>query len=213
MDRDPFTSDGMEPIAADLPGYSYGASSLRMSPVSSLEFEQLKISAGFTAESEDYLKLAGSVLANQTHQIVAQWRAGIIASIPHLARHSRSPDGSPLPEYLARSNLRFQQWILDTCLRPYDQDWLNYQHEIALRHTTVRKNQVDNVVSTPYVPFRDIIAFTSAMNETIKPYLAAKGHSADQVHNMHRAWCASIQLQIALWTKTYMNLGSTDQQW
>jgi hypothetical protein len=165
----------MEPIAADLPGYSYGASSLRMSPVSSLEFEQLKISAGFTAESEDYLKLAGSVLANQTHQIVAQWRAGIIASIPHLARHSRSPDGSPLPEYLARSNLRFQQWILDTCLRPYDQDWLNYQHEIALGIPPSRRIKSTMLSLRRTCHFEDIIAFTSVMNETIKPYLAANG--------------------------------------
>jgi hypothetical protein len=150
------------------------------------------------------------VLASQTEQIVHHWRSGIIASIPNLARHSRTPQGDAIPEYLANSNLRFQQWILDTCLRPYDQDWLNYQHEIALRHTTLKKNQVDGVRSTSYVPLRDIIAFVAVMNETIKPYLAAKGHSAEEVDKMHRAWCKSLQLQLSLWSQPYMNQAANE---
>src|SRR5271157_3325510 len=157
-------------------GYAYGAEAVAKSWISLQELEQLKISVGFTAEDERYLRLAGEVLAGQTRQIVEHWRSGIIAGIPHLARHSRSPEGDPLPEYLARTNLRFQQWILDTCLRPYDQDWLNYQHEIALRHTSAKKNKVDGVRSTQYVPLRDVLAFIAVINETIKPYLAAKGH-------------------------------------
>src|ERR1700678_4070162 len=145
------------------------------------DLENLKITAGFAAEDERYLRLAGEVLAGQTKQIVDHWRSGIIAGIPNLARHSRTPEGKPNPEYLAASNLRFQQRILDTCLRPYDQDWLNYQREIALRHTTTKKNKVDGVQSTSYVPLRDIIAFTAVMNETLKPYLAAKGNTPEDV--------------------------------
>ena len=186
---------------------------MAISPVSLAELGQLKISVGITAEHVQHLAMAGEVLDSQTRQIVEHWRSAIIASIPHLARHSRSPDGVLLPNYLKRSNLRFQQWILDTCLRPYDQDWLNYQHEIALRHTTAMKNRVDTVDSTPYVPFRDIVAFTAVMNETIKPYIAANGHNADQVDSMHQAWCKSIQLQIALWAKPFMDASANGQQW
>ncbi len=40
---------------------------------------------------------------------------------------SRTPEGDAIPGYLAKNNLRFQQWILDTCLRPYDPDWINAQ--------------------------------------------------------------------------------------
>jgi hypothetical protein len=74
------------------------------------QLEDLKISAGFTDEDQGYLRLAGEVLADQTAQIVHHWRNGIIASIPNLARHSRTPEGEANPEYLAKSNLRFQQW-------------------------------------------------------------------------------------------------------
>lgn len=194
----------MKTISGQISGYSYGAAGLAASPVSLTELENLKTSAGFTEETQRYLRLAGEVLADQTAQIVNHWRSRIIAGIPQLARHSRTPEGDPIPEYLAKSNLRFEQWILDTCLRSYDQDWLNYQHEIALRHTTVKKNQTDGVRSTQYVPLRDVIAFVAVMNETIKPYLAAKGHSAEEVDKMHLAWSKSLQLQLALWTGPYM---------
>src|SRR5271170_5501354 len=193
----------MKKVAEQIHGYTYGSAEVTASPVSMQDLENLKVSVGFTADDRRYLQLAGEVLAGQTSQIVQHWRSGIIAGIPNLARHSRSPDGEPLPEYLAKSNLRFEQWILDTCLRPYDQDWINYQYEIALRHTTVKRNKTDGVRSTPSVPFRDIIAFAAVMNDTIKPYLAAKGHSAEEVDKMHRAWCKSIQLQLALWSGPY----------
>jgi hypothetical protein len=76
------------------------------------QLQSLKTSAGFTDEDARYLRIAGEVLKDQTSQIVAHWRSGIIAGIPNLARHSRTPDGQPIPKYLAKSNLRFEQWIL-----------------------------------------------------------------------------------------------------
>ncbi len=203
----------MKKVADEIRGYTFGTEAVAASPVSLDELDQLKISAGFTEEDEKFLRLAGEVLAGQTKQIVNHWRSGIIASIPHLARHSRTPEGEAIPEYLAQSNLRFEQWILDTCLRPYDQDWLDYQQEIALRHTSLKKNQTDGVRSTAFVPFRDIVAFVAVMNETIKPYLAGKGHTEDEVEGMHRAWCRSLQMQIALWSKPYLDEAKTDNEW
>jgi hypothetical protein len=203
----------MKKVAEHIHGYTYGTNDVALSPVSMRELEDLKASVGFTAEDERYLRLAGEVLTEQTKQIVDHWRSGIIASIPNLARHSRTPDGNPIPEYLASSGLRFQQWILDTCLRPYDQDWLNYQYEIALRHTSRKKNRTDAVESTSHVPLRDIIGFIAVMNEIIKTYLAAKGHSADEVEKMHRAWCKSMQLQTALLALPYAAPGLTPGEW
>lgn len=203
----------MKKVADHIHGYTYGADDVPASPVSLQDLENLKITVGFTAEDERYLKIAGEVLAGQTEEIVRHWRSGIIAGIPHLARHSRTPEGDPIPEYLGQSNFRFQQWILDTCLRPYDQDWLNYQQEIALRHTSLKKNKTDGVRSTPHVPLRDIIAFVAVMNETIKPYLAAKGHAPEEVERLHRAWCKSLQMQIALWSRPYADSGQAPNEW
>jgi Protoglobin len=203
----------MKKVADDIHGYTYGMTDVGTSRVSMQELEDLKVSVGFTEEDQNYLQLAGEVLADQTRQIVEHWRSGIIASIPNLARHSRTPEGDAIPDYLAKSNLRFEQWILDTCLRPYDQDWINYQEEIALRHTSLKKNKVDGVRSTLYVPLRDMIAFIAVINETIKLYLTAKGHSAEEVDKMHRAWCKSLQLQSALWARPYTDTGQAPNEW
>jgi len=67
----------------------------------------------------------------------------------------------------------------------------------------LKKNKIEGVDSTPYVPLRDIILFVAVMNETIKPYLAAKGHAPEDVEKMHRAWTKSLQLQIALWAQPF----------
>jgi Protoglobin len=203
----------MNPAGEGIPGYTYGTSAVAGSTVSLQELDMLKISAGFTQEDERYLQLAGTVLQGRTAQIVQHWRNEIIASIPNLARHSRSPEGEAIPQYLANSNLRFEQWILDTCFRPYDQDWANYQQEIALRHTSVKKNRTDAVQSTPYVPLRDIIGFMAVINETIKPYLAVNGHAQDDVDRMHRAWCKSMQIQLALWAAPYADGTHAPNEW
>lgn len=196
-----------------IPGYNYGSAEIGPSPVSSADLAQLEVTVGLDAEDRRYLELAADVLGDQLAAVVMQWRRDIIGSIPNLSRHSRSPQGELLLQYVEASNLRFEQWILDTCTRPYDQDWLNYQHEIARRHMTARKNLTDHVSSTRYVPFRDCMAFVAVMNETIKPYLAAKGHSSEKVERMHRAWCKSMQLQMALWAKAYADAAGVEDQW
>lgn len=203
----------MIPAGGRIPGYSYGSAEVARSPIGPAELAELKVSAGFTAEDEHYLRLAGEVLQDQTDQVVRHWRSSIIAAIPNLARHSRGPKDEPIPAYLERSNARFRQWILDTCLRPYDQNWIDYQQEIALRHTSAKKNQVDGVHSTPFVPLRDAIAFLGVMNQTIKPYLASKGHSAQDVERMHTAWCKSMQLQMALWMGPYSDSRQVPKEW
>lgn len=203
----------MMPAGGQIPGYSYGSAEVARSPIGPAEFAELKVSAGFTEDDERYLRLAGEVLQDQTDNVVRHWRSSIIAGVPNLARHSRSTTDEAIPAYLERSNARFSQWILDTCLRPYDQDWVDYQQEIALRHTGAKKNQVDGVRSTPFVPLRDVIAFLGVMNDTIKAYLASKGHSEEDVKRMHAAWCKSMQLQMALWIGPYSDSRQAPKEW
>src|SRR5579863_5192922 len=183
-------------VAEEIPGYTYGTAESAKSPVSLADLELLKKTVSFTDEDQKYLHMAGEVLADQTEAVVKAWRA-VIGANPHLAQYSFGPEGKPDAHYSAESGLRFRQWILDTCFRSYDQDWLNYQQEIALRHTSVKKNQTDHVESAAHIPLRYVIAFTAVINDAVKPFLGAKGHSPEDVERMHRAWCKSVQLQIA----------------
>jgi hypothetical protein len=76
-----------------------------------LVLEELKVSVGWTDDDSIFLQLAGRVLEDHTKEIVDHWRNGIIASIPNLARHSQTPEGDRIPEYVANSGERFEQWI------------------------------------------------------------------------------------------------------
>ena len=187
----------------EIAGYSYGAKEVANSPVSLEELEQLKQTVTLADEEIPYLRMAGDVLNGQEHQVVDTWRA-IIGSQPHLAKYFVAPDGKPDENYKANVKERFARWVLDTCRRPYDQAWLDYQHEIGLRHTHLKKNKTDDANTPPHIPLRYLIAFTAVINETIKPFLANKGNSLEEVEAMHRAWCKAVLLQIALWSRAYV---------
>jgi hypothetical protein len=119
----------MRRFAGPISGYAYGDAGT--SPVSFQDLENLKVSVGWTKEDERYRPMAGEVLSDRTKPLVDRWRRVIIASIPNLSCHSRTPDGQPHPDYQTKSGLRFERGFLITCFRPYDQDSLNYQHEIT----------------------------------------------------------------------------------
>jgi Protoglobin len=128
--------------AREIPGYGFGAQATARSPLGLEDLELLKQTVLFTEEDEEYLRLAGDVLEDQVDEILDLWY-GFVGSHPHLIRYFAGPDGEPNAGYLERVRERFKRWILDTCRRPYDQQWLDYQHEIALRHTRAKKNQTD----------------------------------------------------------------------
>lgn len=189
-----------------LPGYTYGTSEVASSPVSLQDLDLLKQAVMFTEEDVGYLRQAGEVLADQVEEILDLWY-GFVGSHPHLLHYFTGPDGQPIEKYLGNVRARFGQWILDTCNRPYNRDWLNYQQEIALRHHRTKKNQTDQVQSVEIVPLRYLIAFIYPISATIKPFLAKKGHSADEVEKMFQAWFKSVVLQVALWSYPYAREG------
>ena len=110
-------------------------------------------------------------------------------------------------DYLAGVRKRFGQSILDTCNRPYGQAWLNYQQEIGLRHERVKKNQTDGVNAVPIISYRYLVAFISPITATIKPFLAKKGHKAEEVEKMHQAWFKAVVLSVTLWSLPYVKEG------
>jgi hypothetical protein len=187
-----------------IPGYAYGK--VARSPVGLDDLELLKHSVLFTEEDERYLRMAGQVLADQVEEILDLWY-GFVGSRPHLVYYFGGPDGKPDAAYLAAVRRRFGQWILDTCNRPYDQEWLNYQHEIGLRHHRSKKNQTDGVRSVPHIGHRYLVSFIYPITATIKPFLAKKGHTPAEVEKMHQAWFKSLVIQVALWSHPYVREG------
>lgn len=192
--------------AATIAGYDYGRDRIPRSPVSLTDLQQILETVDFTDTDRRYLTMAGDVLADQAEQMVDAWRARIGAQ-PHLARWFFDPNGHPNERYKAAVKPRFVQWVLDTCRRPYDQAWLDYQDEIGRRHTPEKKNVTDEVSGPPVVPHRYLIAFAAVIITTARGFLAAKGHSTDDVDGMSTAWCKAVLLTVALWSRPYARDG------
>jgi hypothetical protein len=190
----------------DVPGYDFGARSVSRSLLGVEELDLLKQTVLFTEEDEEYLRLAGDVLEDQADEVLDLWY-GFVGSHPHLIYYFSGTDGEPDADYLGRVRERFKQWILDTCGRPYDQEWLDYQQEIALRHTRAKKNQTDGAQAPEHIPLRYMIAFIYPITATIKQFLANKGHAAEEVEKMHQAWFKSVVLQVTLWCQPYAREG------
>lgn len=184
-------------------GYTYGAAAA--SPVSLQELDLLKQTVLFTDEDEKYLRLAGEVLKDQTDAVLDLWY-GFVGGHPHLV-HYFTKNGQPNMDYLTAVRHRFGQWIMDLCNRKYDQEWLDYQHEIGLRHHSIKKNKTDNVDAVPIIHFRYLVAFIFPITATIKSFLANKGHSADEVEKMYAAWFKAVTLTVTLWCYPYINKG------
>ena len=191
----------------NIPGYTYGTNAVPRSPVTLADFELMKKSVLFGDEDVKYLRLSHDIVKDQVEAILDVWY-GFVGSNPHLlASFTSKSDGKPLGDYLAAVRKRFGQWILDTARAEYDQQWLDYQHEIGLRHHRTRKNQTDGAASTNIVPFRDLFALVFPVTLTLRPFLSKKGNSAEDVEKMYAAWVKSCLLQVTLWSHPYIKDG------
>lgn len=193
----------MDSTRSTLKGYNYGQAAI--SPVTMEDLTLLKASVMFGPEDEVFLRLAGDVLSDQTEEITDLWYE-LIGSHPHLLKYFSKNNMANL-EYLTAVRLRFAQWIKDLCYRPFDQDWLNYQHEIALRHHKIKKNVTDEIEAAPFVHYRYITAFIYPVTAFIRPLLFKQGHSAAEVEAMHQAWFKAVVLSATLMTYPYIRSG------
>ena len=187
-----------------MPGYDFGR--VPDAPISDEEFELLKRAVMLTDEDFKYLKMACDILKDQIDAILDLWY-GWVGSNPHLVYYFGDKAGRPIPEYLDAVRKRFGQWILDTTCRDYDREWLNYMYEVGLRHHKSKKGKTDKVDTVEHVPLRYIVAFIAPIGLTIRPFLAKKGHSAEDVERMWSAWLKSVVLQVAIWARPYSKEG------
>lgn len=189
-----------------IPGYDYGTSNVTHSPVSMEELHQIEQCAGWTEEDARVLRRHGDIFKDRAEEMVDSWRA-VIAGQRHLAQWFVRPDGKQDDAYKSRVNKRFVQWVIDTCFRPRDQAWLDYQEEIGLRHTPAKKNQTDGGVTPPVVPLRYLIAFTAAAITSVRKFFIEAGVKDPELRRLEDAWAKALQISLALWARPYTKGG------
>jgi hypothetical protein len=188
--------------AQSIPGYSFGTPAVAASPVSAEDVDLLKATLLWGDADDRYLRMASDVLADQVDDVLELWY-GYVGSHPHLVHYFADRQGEPIDEYLERVRARFGQWVRDVCSRPHDAAWRDYQHEIGLRHTRAKKNQTDGVDSVPEIALRYLVAFIFPITATMRPFLANKGHSPEDVEGMQAAWFKAVVLHVCLWSQPY----------
>src|SRR5579884_1592410 len=78
---------------SSIPGYSYGAANSAISPLTLEDLENLKLAVLFGPQDQQYLQLAGEVLADQVEEVLDVWY-GFVASHPHLLYYFTDGQGN-----------------------------------------------------------------------------------------------------------------------
>jgi Protoglobin len=192
--------------AISIAGYDYGRPSAAHSPVSLEELRALEASAGWSEADAECLSRHGNIFRDHAEEMVDTWRA-VIGSRPALVKWFFGPDGKPDDNYKAAVKKRFVQWVLDACFRPHDQVWLDYQEEIGLRHTPLKKNLTDGAHTPPVVPMRYLISFVTVVTTSTRKFFVDSGLSGEELQKLEDAWAKTLQLPIALWCRPYVREG------
>lgn len=193
--------------SASVPGYAYGQPELARAPYTTGDLAALQKALLFTQEDVEVLRRSRAILADQVDAILDVWY-GFVASTPELVVYfSDARTGQPDAAYLEAVRKRFGLWILDTAAANFDQSWLDWQYEIGLRHSRIKKNKTDGANSVPLIHFRYLIALTVPITTTLKPFLAKTGAPAEEVERMHAAWVKAVLLQAILWSHPYVREG------
>ncbi|HLS48674.1 MAG TPA: protoglobin domain-containing protein [Actinomycetaceae bacterium] len=183
-------------------GYSFDTD-LPPSPVTREQLQELLTDVMWTDADAQALRRAGEILEPQVSDVLDAWY-DFIGSTPHLVQVFAGTDGQPDTDYLGRVRGRFEQWVIDLCKRPFDEQWLAYQEEIGLRHHPTKKNQTDGVDSAwRHVPMKDMLALVVPVTLTIRDFLAREETDRAQLDAMQNAWFKAVTVTLVLWARPY----------
>jgi hypothetical protein len=194
----------MAEVSTEIKGYDYA--NVDRSPVTLDELRELEATVEFTDEDRRALRQAGRILESHAEELVDGWRA-IIGRHEHLSRWFSGPTASRTMRTRPRSNRASSAGSSILCTRPFDQTWLDYQHEIGLRHTPAKKNVVDERRTPPVVPLRYLLAFVVPVMSSVQTYLRNAAASPREAERMEIAWSKAVMLSVALWSEPYAKEG------
>jgi hypothetical protein len=189
---------------ANIHGYDFGKPQVALSPVSLQELREIEATLGWSDEDARVLARHRDIFEKHAEEMVDTWRA-VIGSQPHLAKWFFGPDGRPDEAYKAGVKKRFVQWVRDVVSRPHDQAWLDYQEEIGLRHTPVKKNKTEGTLTPDVVPLRFLIAFVPVVTMSTRTFFAAVPDN--ERRQLEDAWAKAVQLHVTLWARAYAKDG------
>ncbi|MFY0252822.1 protoglobin domain-containing protein [Chitinophaga sp. 30R24] len=152
----------------------------------------------FTHEDEQYLAMAGNILAVHTETILDSWYNHMLQN--NYLSHYFSKDGSGAHDltYLQSLQPHFRKWIYDLCTRQEGHTWRQFEERV-----TPQLQQPDNpqeIAPLPAVYLRYLSIFIYPVTEAGRSYLAASGHSDNDIARMQQAWFKAVSFSTLLWS-------------
>jgi hypothetical protein len=150
----------------------------------------------FTREDEQYLVMAGNILAAHTEDILNNWYDFILKN-NYLAYYF-TRNGTTDLDYLQTLRPHFRKWIADMCTRQEGNTWWQFEERIAaqLHLKNITGNDIEPL---PLVYLRYLSTFIYPVSEAGRPYLGGHGHPEAEVARMQEAWFKAISFSVLLW--------------
>ncbi|WP_212001282.1 protoglobin domain-containing protein [Chitinophaga sp. HK235] len=150
----------------------------------------------FTHEDEQYLTLAGEILAPHAEEILNRWYERIVKN--NYLAHYFTSSGAPDLSYLHSIRPHFREWITGLCKRSESSRWWEFEEKIA-RQLQLRKVPLDDLHPLSPVFLRYMTTFVFPVSEAGRHFLNDTGYSPEEIEAMHQAWFKAVSLSALLW--------------
>lgn len=150
----------------------------------------------FTYEDEQYLVMAGNILAAHTEDILNNWYAYIMKN--NYLAHYFTRNGMPDRDYLQTLRPHFRKWIFDLCTRQEGNAWWKFEERIAAQ-LPLKSITGNDMEPLPLIYLRYLSTFIYPVSEAGRPYLGGHGHPEAEVERMQQAWFKAISFSVLLW--------------
>jgi len=146
-----------------IPGYDFGTTRSRNSPITMAEWEELKKSALFSQEDVVYLRLSEDVLATQVDDLLKTWR-GIVFDHPHLRAYDEDPRPTRSIPTMPRPS---ENVSANGCSTPRGPSTIRPGSTTSTRSGcgTIgrKKNKTDHGHTLGHIRARDLLAFCASI--------------------------------------------------
>lgn len=150
----------------------------------------------FTHEDEQYLTMAGTILAPHAEEILNRWYEGIVSN--NYLAHYFTSSGAPDLDYLNNLRPHFKAWIMTLCNRQDSHRWWEFEERIA-RQLQLRNVPLDDLHPLSPVYLRYMTTFVFPVSEAGRFFINSAGYNEAEVAAMHQAWFKAVSLSALLW--------------
>jgi Protoglobin. len=191
----------------NIPGYIYGKPEVPKAPLTKKDFELLLDSVLWTKEDEENRELLGEIIKENMKEILDKI-VSYFGSKEYLIYYFKDRQAqTTITEYVNNTVDRLAQWLLDICYKPLDENFINYNYLIGIRHTYEGKGKADNVSTVEHIPARYMVTCLFPITVVLKDFIARKVEDPVLTDRLYNTWFKLQVITTALFLIPYTKEG------